>query len=110
MTQNAQNLLNQFEQRIRQIQQLGKITTWEKASDNIHHTHSSNNWKNKAFLKPTIYSDALVFNIIRNTNFTVDLPTYSYYHGHLIETFTNHFSTIFTEAKSTAKPNNSDSV
>ena len=36
--------------------------------------------------------------------------TYGYYHGHLIETFLNHFDQSFSQGAASALPTNNDKV
>ena len=50
-TQDPTGLLHEFDKRIVQTEAKGKITTWEKLSDDAHYTHKSVNWKELAFLK-----------------------------------------------------------
>ncbi len=79
--------------RVNQQEAEGKITTWKQHSDGKHFTHTAKEWRDKAFMKPTVESGRLVFNIIKPQNSTITWIVYAYYHGHLLETFINHFST-----------------
>ncbi|MER8623854.1 hypothetical protein [Mesorhizobium sp. LNJC403B00] len=108
ITTEAQKLLNNFDARIAQKEQKGKITTWEKSDDGKFYTHKSQGWAKKAWFKPVISSDRLTFNIRKPQNANVELETYAYYHGHLIETFLNHFNKDFSSAQATPKPTAAD--
>lgn len=101
-TAAAQALLKEFDKRISQSEPAGKITTWEKSADGAYYTHRAKEWQAKAWMKPTIQSDKLVFNIVKPKNSDVSATVYAYYHGHLTETFLNHFDKMFTYGVSSA--------
>jgi hypothetical protein len=103
VTQNSQQLLADFNARIAQREAKGKITTWERSTDGKYYTHKAPEWR-KAWLKPVLAADRLTFNIIKPQNQNVTDLVYSYYHGHLIETFLNHFDQSFTIGAATALP------
>lgn len=105
---NPKALLAAFEARIAQVEPKGKITTWVKTSE--HFTHKATDWAKKAFFLPKIEDDKLVFNIIRPKDENISVTTYGYYHGHLTETFLNHFDSSFTAARSSATPSAGDNV
>jgi hypothetical protein len=108
LTGDAQALLDEFDARISQQETKGKITTWETSDDGAYYTHTAADWKKKAWMQPHIKSDRLVFNIIKPKGSNVTPIVYGYYHGHLIETFLNHFDADFTEGKATAKATSGD--
>lgn len=110
MTNNATNLLKLFKARIEQDEVKGKITTWMLSADKQDVTHKSDNWKHAAWFQPAVKNDRLTFNIIKTKSKTVTTVAYSYYHGHLIETFLNHFDSEFSEAIATALPTVDDLV
>jgi hypothetical protein len=101
-TNEAQALLKKFVEKIDQEEAKGKITTWEKSDDGIYFTHTSAEWRKKAWMKPSVEGACLVFNIIKPKNANISKVVYGYYHGHLIETFLNHFDKNFTDGKATA--------
>lgn len=109
-TNAAQALLNEFDKRIHQTDPAGKITTWEKSADGIYYTHKAADWHAKAWMKPVVQDNQLVFNIIKPKNANVTTIVYSYYHGHLTETFLNHFDQKFTFGVSSALPTVGDLV
>lgn len=110
LTDKPSALLKSFNDRIEQTEQKGKITTWEKHSGGQHFGHKSPNWKGLAFFKPRIDSDRLTFNIIRPKDKTVSVKVYGYYHGHLIETFLNHFDELFSVASASGLATDGDDV
>jgi hypothetical protein len=57
-----------------------------------------------------VKSDQLVFNVIKPKDTNVTTIVYGYYHGHLIETFLNHFDADFTAGRATAMPSADDLV
>ena len=110
-TSAAQALLNSFDARINQKEQQGKITTWEKSADGQYYTHKASDWNKKAWLRAKIEKDQLTFNIIKPQNVAnMASHVYAYYHGHLVETFLNHFDKSFAGGISTALPGAGDIV
>lgn len=109
-TTAAQTLLKAFDAHIAQTDPKGKITTWEKSTDGKYYTHKASEWNKLAWLRPKIENHQLTFNIIKPNNKNVSMVAYAYYHGHLIETFLNHFDTSFTYAVASALPEAGDLV
>ncbi|SFT26583.1 hypothetical protein [Methylobacterium sp. yr668] len=107
-TNNPSDLLKNFDSRIAQTEPKGKITTWEKLSDGVHYTHKSSNWRNLAFFKAKIENGQLKLNIVRPKDKNVSVEAYGYYHGHLVETFLNHFDKSFTDAILSPLPRDGD--
>lgn len=110
VTSDAKNLLKEFNARIDQTEKKGKIETWMKSDDGKYYTHTAKDWTKKAWFKPDAQDGKLVFNIIKPKSSNISTVTYGYYHGHLTETFLNHFDSDFTQAQSSAKPTSSDNV
>jgi hypothetical protein len=108
ITSDARGLLNSFDARISQREEKGKITTWEKSEDGKYYTHKAKEWHAKAWFKPTVERERLIFNIIKPKNQNITTPVYGYYHGHLIETFLNHFDSSFSTGQATALPSSGD--
>lgn len=109
-TENAGALLKAFDARISQTEAKGKITTWEKSDDGKYYTHKATEWSKKAWFRPTIEATQLTFNIIKPKDKNVSSLAYAYYHGHLLETFLNHFDTSFKNGVSSARPEAGDNV
>jgi hypothetical protein len=101
-TSDPSRLLKDFDTAVAKGNQAGGIATWSKV--NGYYTHEAAQWKNKAFLKPAIGTNRLVFNIFKPQNGPAPSIVYGYYHGHLIETFANHFDQLFTLGSATALP------
>ena len=108
LTSDPEGLLKKFDARISQREEKGKITTWEKSSDGKYYTHKAKEWHAKAWFRQNTEPGRLVFNIIKSQNSDVTTVVYAYYHGHLIETFLNHFDKDFTKAEATSLPTSGD--
>ncbi|MBB4378365.1 hypothetical protein [Bradyrhizobium sp. SBR1B] len=109
-TADPEALLAKFNTAIEQREQKGKIQTWERSADKQYYTHKAPDWHRKAWFKPRIEAERLVFNIIKPQNADVTSVTYGYYHGHLIETFLNHFDSNFANGSASALPTANDNV
>jgi hypothetical protein len=94
ITERPKALLDAFNEKIQQTEAEGKITTWVKVGD--YYTHKAADWSRKAFMKASTGTNRLIFNIIKPDGANISVPVYGYYHGHLIETFLNHFDTSFS--------------
>lgn len=109
-TPNPQKLLNLFNERIEQDEPKGRINTWERSQDKVYYTHKSDQWGRDAWFKPTIEKEGLRFNIIKPKSSNVSSEAYAYYHGHLTQTFLDHFDQQFNHAVSSALPTPGDIV
>ncbi|WP_081606973.1 hypothetical protein [Asticcacaulis benevestitus] len=107
-TSQPQALLNSFHRAIQQSESLGKITTWEISTDGQDYTHKAADWNRKAWFSAVVGSDRLTFNIVKPQNVNVTTPVYGYYHGHITETFLNHFDDKFSSASASARPTSGD--
>ena len=105
-TQAPQALLTAFNNAIAlPANQAGAIDTWER----VHHggvdyyTHRSQQYGRKAFFKPAIeiQNNQLAFYIMAAEKVPLTRDVYSYYAGHLVETFIRHFPTRFTLVQAT---------
>lgn len=110
ITASPQDLLNEFNKRIAQKEEQGKVKTWLRHKDQVHYTHDSDNWRNDAFFKPIIVKDGLRFVIVPPEGSNISSLVYAYYHGHLTQTFLDHFDKMFTYAVSSAYPEHGDIV
>ncbi|GLQ99057.1 hypothetical protein [Dyella mobilis] len=108
-TKKAQMLLDAFNTRIDQHEAKGKITTWRRLKLD-YYTHVAQQWAGKAFFRATVDDELLRFNIIKPENASIPADVYAYYHGHLIETFINHFAHDFESATATPSPRIGDRV
>ncbi|MCK9728527.1 hypothetical protein [Pseudomonas syringae] len=108
-TKNPSALLKAFQGKITQEEAEGSITTWEITKSGCF-THKGKQYARDAFFRASTDDGKLVFNIIRPEGKGVGVRTYGYYHGHLIETFLNHFDTQFVSASATALPVAGDDI
>jgi hypothetical protein len=109
-TPNAASLLKNFDARISQSEPKGKITTWEKSTDGKYYTHKAPEWNKKAWFQPKVEAAQLTFNIIKPKDQNISTIVYAYYHGHLLETFLNHFDNAFSTGVASALPEQEDFV
>lgn len=88
----------------------GHVTTWSYDDDGDF-THTAEQWKEQAWLRPVIYTDQLTLNFVINPE-TKKSPRYLYgvYHGRFIETMLVHCDTLFTNASASALATNADRV
>jgi hypothetical protein len=107
-TPGPRSLLNKFDTKTAQVENKGKIDTWEKLPDGLHYTHTSQQWRQKAFFKPQLQNDRLTFYIIKPQNTNITSVVYGYYHGHLLETFLVHFDRDFSTGAASALPESED--
>lgn len=108
-TPNA--LLKAFKEKVTQDEKEGSITTWELLQSG-HYTHKGHQYAREAFFLPEAqpHNNVLLFKIIRPQGENISTRAYAYYHGHLIETFLNHFDKLFVSASASALPADGDQV
>jgi hypothetical protein len=104
-TETPRGLLKEFNDAVDQE----KITTWERDSDGDY-THKAQDWKKKLWLKPTPETHRLAFYTIPPGGKKIARKDFAYYHGHLIETFINHFPKKFDLARATPNADGGDQV
>jgi hypothetical protein len=85
------------------------ITTWSYDKDGDF-THTAEQWKNKAWLRPEVRSDRLAFIIIKPQKAKLSKEVYAIYHGRFLESMLAHFDTIFTRGTATALATEEDRV
>ena len=85
----------------------GEIVTWSYDSDGDF-THTPDQWKYRAWLRPTEDSDRLRFNIVASKSYPLSWTIYSVYHGRFMETMIRHCRDIYTIARSQSKPTDND--
>jgi len=98
-TPNPEELLRSIKKSI----DIKNIETWSYDSDGDF-THTPEQWKFNAWLRPKFTSNELQFGILGRND--VKLSTYNYgvYHGRFIEMLLNHFDNQFTDVFATAMP------
>ena len=87
----------------------GKVVTWSLDSDGDF-THSPEQWRFKAWFRPNVLQDRIVFRILTPKNTDMNKETYAVFHGRLIEMLLAHFDTQFQRAIATALPAEGDQV
>lgn len=103
LTDNPARLLKDFKKKIDD----GEIVTWSYDKDGDF-THAPDQWKNKAWLKPTEETDRLRFNIIGSKKYELTWTIYSVYHGRFMEAMIRHCRTLYTVARSPSTPTDND--
>jgi hypothetical protein len=96
-TQSPQQLLQSIKAEI----QAGKIVTWSFDADGDF-THTPEQWKYSAWLRPFVRSGQLVFGIIPSRNKSMSKEIYAVYHGRFIEMMQGHFDGSFASATASA--------
>jgi hypothetical protein len=80
-----------------------KIRTWsvDEVSD---FTHTPPQWLKKAWLRPKVLTDKLVFTILPPKNTKMSSEIYAIYHGRFIEMLLQHVDLEFSSASASALP------
>ena len=87
----------------------GSIETWSVDADGDF-THTPDQWKNRAWFRPVVSEDKLIFNILGPKSKPITRTVYGIYHGRLIEMFLIHFDQEFSRASATALPVTGDRI
>ena len=85
------------------------IETWSYDSSGDF-THTPEQWKFKAWMRPKIHIGELHFDFLGNREITTTKLIYAVYHGRFAEMLLNHFDTQFSEVKATAMPTSNDVI
>jgi len=85
------------------------IETWSYDAEGDF-THTAEQWKRRAWLRPSIREQGLVFRIVPPRKRRITRVVYGVYHGRFIEMLLNHFDSKFTEASATAMPSRGDRI
>jgi hypothetical protein len=104
-TNDPSKLLNEFEKAIKE----GRVITWSRDDDGDF-THTPDQWKNKAWLRPRIENDQLKLIIIKPKTTTISTEVYAIYHGRFIESMLFHCDKFFSDGVASAFPTNGDIV
>jgi hypothetical protein len=83
---SPQELVNDIRRKIKD----GKIETWQLDSDGDL-THTSLQWRNRAWFHPIIEESRVVFSIIGRKTVTMTVGEYAAYHGRLVSMLLSHF-------------------
>lgn len=84
-----------------------EVVTWSYDAQGDF-THTPDQWRNKAWLRPVIEAGNLRFNILGNKSVLTTWAIYGVYQGRFIESMTTHCHDLFTISSATSKPTNSD--
>lgn len=87
----------------------GHIVTWSYDKDGDF-THTPEQWKYKAWLRPVIGDGHLILNTIGRTNEAMPLEVYAVYHGRFIEAMVRHCRTRISLGSATPTPTASESI
>jgi hypothetical protein len=87
----------------------GTVETWLVDSDGDF-THSPEQWKNTAWLRPRVVDTGIVFNILAPVDTHMSREVYAIYHGRFVEMLLAHFDLKFVRASATALPAKGDRV
>jgi hypothetical protein len=103
MTSDAQRLLDKIKEQIDE----GHIDTWayDGAGD---FTHTPDQWKNKAWLRPQVEDDRLRLRILKPKKKGLPREVFAVYQGRYIEMLIKHAPNLFTDARATPNPDNDE--
>jgi hypothetical protein len=87
----------------------GKVVTWSYDSDGDF-THTPDQWKNRAWLRPVVYQGQLTMNFIGSNKEVTPSVVYSVYHGRFIESMLTHCDKLFSTGAATAMGTNADII
>jgi hypothetical protein len=87
----------------------GTVVTWSIDSDGDL-THSPEQWRNRAWFRPKVLDDRIIFNLLGPKSKSLTRTEYAVFHGRLIEMFLTHFDERFTRVTATALPAEGDIV
>jgi len=79
----------------------GHIATWEYDKDRDF-THTPPQWKNKAWLRPTVGSGVLLLGLLGQNEVVMKKAIYGVYHGRFIEEVLTHFDSQISSVTATA--------
>jgi hypothetical protein len=85
------------------------VVTWSYDKDGDF-THTTEQWKNKAWLRPKVGNSELRFGVVKPNNQGVSWEVYAIFHGRFIEAMTAHLHDRFSSSFATARPAGDDVV
>ena len=104
-TTSPKDLLNAIKKAIDD----GHVLTWSYDDDGDF-THTAEQWKKRAWLRPKIVGGELVFYILNPKNLNISVGIYAVYHGRFIETMLVHCDSLFSKVTATALAENEDII
>ncbi len=99
VSSNPQKLLGNIKEGIRS----GTVVTWMLDQDGDL-THTPQQWRNKAWFRPSVEAGVLVFRILGQQSVHMTTEVYAVFHGRLIEMLLAHFDSQFSTVSATAQP------
>jgi hypothetical protein len=87
----------------------GDIETWTIDSDGDL-THASTQWGRRAWMRPRVLEDRLLFNIIASKKEKMSKTVYGVYHGRLIQALLTHFDDRIKYLSATAQGTTGDNI
>jgi hypothetical protein len=87
----------------------GVIQTWRIDSDGDL-THTSHQWAGRAWMRPKVLEDRLLFNIVASKTEKMSKTLYGVYHAHLIQTLLIHFDDKLKTISATALGTTGDNI
>lgn len=85
----------------------GRVQTWTRFTDGDF-THSPEQWKNKAYLRPSIAPGELKFGVVANDPVDLSWELYGVFQGRFIEMLIIHFHDSISTLTATAFPESPD--
>ncbi len=85
------------------------VETWTYDSDGDF-THTPFQWNKKAWLRPSVQSGGLVFNILGQKGVALSKEIYGVYHGRFTEMLLVHFDDKFSDASASARATTADLI
>jgi hypothetical protein len=86
-----------------------KVVTWSYDQAG-HFTHTPEQWKAQAWLKPVIHQGRLTLNFVGRNDRMTTSEVYAVYHGRFIESMLAHCDKLFKTAEATALPTVGDQI
>jgi hypothetical protein len=86
-----------------------RVRTWSYDGDGDF-THTAEQWKNKAWLRPREEDDRLILNVLAARGQPLSKLLYGIYHGRFIEMLLTHFDEKFTRTSASALATSGDRV
>jgi hypothetical protein len=87
----------------------GQVIGW-KIDEDGDLTLTSENFANRAWMRPKVLPDRLLFNILGNKSGQMSKRLYAVYHARLVQILLTYFDTKLKTATATALPTSGDKV
>ena len=105
LTSRPKALLSKFKKAIDD----GHVTTWTYDVDGDF-THTPDQWRNKAWLRPRTSDGRLVLNTLPPASRPISRQVYGVYHGRFVESMLVHCDDGFSQGYATALPTGADNT